>query len=617
MGDDKKVPRNRVGRFGMSLAVVALAVITLLLVLDVLYGGSSPYIGALTFLVAPAFLALGCALVLLGGWLRRRALLRLGSPVTFRELLPWAGWAEGRPSFIIMRAMVVLVLAFPFLGVMSYQGYHYTESNEFCGVLCHKVMHPEYAAYQQSPHARVRCVDCHIGEGASWFVKSKLSGARQVFHYAAESYSKPIPPAILDLRPARETCERCHWPEKFHGEQLMRRTHFAADEENTRRDIELLVRTGGLDPLLGGASGIHWHVASGFAIDFVASDEALQEIPWVRRRNLATGEATVFRSDGQTGEAPPENARVHTMDCMDCHNRPTHVFLSPNRIADRILALDASYAALPSVKSRLLALLAAPYETHDEAARAFREGLAASYGADDPRVPRLATLADEMYRNNVFPAMKANWKVYPDNIGHLESPGCFRCHGGRHVSEEGATIGRECSSCHTFLLKGDGDETLRQIGAFTHAMELEGAHAALDCCACHSGAALPPSSCAGCHSPVAAWRAGSLAGLDAAGGPALEAEVMLDIVECRECHTLDAPSMADELIQSCADCHGDEFYGEMVTEWRSDLAARIAALEGRLSPEHATLLEALRQAGPAHNPDASATLLAWLEAAAK
>ena len=84
----------------------------------------------------------------------------------------------------------------------SYRVFEETESPQFCGALCHTVMKPEYTAYKISPHSRVRCTECHIGPGASWFVRAKLSGLYQVYATVTDVYPRPIPVPVQNLRPA-------------------------------------------------------------------------------------------------------------------------------------------------------------------------------------------------------------------------------------------------------------------------------------------------------------------------------------------------------------------------------------------------------------------------------
>ena len=166
----------------------------------------------------------------------------------------------------------VFLLAFVMVSsVGSYKAYEYTDSVQFCGLTCHTVMHPQYTAHQLSAHARVTCAECHVGSGASWYVKSKFSGARQVFAAAFNTYPRPIPTPVHNLRPAQDTCEQCHWPRKFYGAQLKVFTHYSSDEKNTPRQVRLLIKTGGGDPATGAPEGIHWHMNIANQIDYVAA----------------------------------------------------------------------------------------------------------------------------------------------------------------------------------------------------------------------------------------------------------------------------------------------------------------------------------------------------------
>ncbi len=617
---------RRLGMAGLVLAAGSLMMILVLLLVDFLASGSSPYIGAVTFLVMPGLLGVGVGLMGLSVWVRVRAYRTAKRSLTLWDLMPWAGLEPGETRRFAGRMTVVGVLSLPFLGVVTYEGYHFTESNEFCGQLCHKVMEPEYTAYQNSSHARVDCVECHIGEGASWFVKSKISGIRQVFAVTMETYSKPIPPAITELRPARETCERCHWPEKFHGNQLLEFPHFESDEQNTPRPVTMLVKTGGADPMMGDPSGIHWHMALGFRIEYVATDDALQDIPWVRFVELETGRERIYRSDDGTSVDPRPEGTFRTLDCMDCHNRPTHVFSSPDRAINRMLAREPRLAELPWAKREAVAVLSAEYADKDEALEQIRLKLKEFYSTKHPEVwssrredvTRLIELAQEIYRTNFFPRMKANWTSYPNNIGHFESAGCFRCHDGRHVDDAGTPISHECSTCHDFLVERqtpDG-ETLQAVGPFTHPVELEGIHQQLRCNACHTGGPAPARTCSGCHTPQSGFRAGRLDGLDWLEGLEISADVMDDMVYCADCHDLSEPRSPQAIAARCESCH-DEGYGDFVMEWEEDFSSRIATLREQGTEKTRRLLDRLEQAGPLHNPDATEAILSTLEERAR
>jgi hypothetical protein len=615
--------KSWLGLLGMYLAGVAVVLIICFLILDWMSGGTSPYLGAVTFLVLPGVVVFGCLLMLIGALGRRRQLKRAGRAAEWRDWIPWSGMEPGDPARLARRTLVGAVIALPFLGVMTYEGYHYTESNKFCGVLCHGVMDPEYTAYQQSPHARVDCVECHIGEGASWFVKSKISGIRQVFTYALDIYEKPIPPALTELRPARETCEQCHWPAKFHGDQLKEVPHFASDRANTERTVTMMVKTGGADPLVGDPSGIHWHMALGNKIEYIATDAALQEIPWVKVTSLDSGESEIYRADGAPADAEaPEGVR-RVLDCMDCHNRPTHVFRSPNAAVNEVLGRRPELTDVPYAKARLVLALSAGYDSQPEAVKAIERTVEEYYREQQPQVwhsrqtelQKLVDLGQDVYERNVFPERQASWRVYPNNIGHMESPGCFRCHDGRHVNESGEALTRDCKSCHEFLVPAETKEgrPTRVVGSFEHPLELSGPHAAERCDQCHTGGPTPPPTCTGCHEPVDTFRAGDLpAATQVLSDLDLPADGMLGIVDCAGCHGPEASASFEQIGESCLMCH-EPRYAEMPAQWREQLGGRIAGLRDALGSEGEAVLDALEHAGVQHNPEAARAILDRLE----
>ena len=207
---------------------------------------------------------------------RRRRLHAIGLAPHLPRWISTIRRSAARSRFLLSFIVIFGLVS----AVGSYKAYEFTDSVDFCGQLCHSVMNPEFVAYQASPHARVACVDCHVGSGASWYVKSKLSGIRQVYYTARGTYPRPIPTPVHNLRPAADTCEQCHWPKKFWGAQLKTFTHYGSDEQNTPRVIRMLIKTGGGDPSLGqSGEGIHWHMNINNKITYFASDEQRQVIP--------------------------------------------------------------------------------------------------------------------------------------------------------------------------------------------------------------------------------------------------------------------------------------------------------------------------------------------------
>lgn len=440
--------RNWFSLAGLVMVGASLFAFVLLATVDTFGRTPNPYIGVLTYLITPMFSTLGVVMILIGMWMARRNWFKYTDrPVALSIDL-------GRPrDRRILGMFVAGSLAFLVItAVGTYKSYNYTESVNFCGQTCHTVMEPEYVLYQQSPHARVTCAECHIGQGAEWFVKAKISGLHQVWAVLVNSYARPVPTPIKNLRPARDTCEQCHWPEKFSGNIVRTYDHFLSDEHNTEYALRLLLRVGGSNPETGRSEGIHWHVNPDNKVEYYASDERRLKIPWVRLTQPG-GRVIEYRSPGFTNEVPASEIRV--MDCLDCHNRPSHRYSPPNEAVNKAIELRLIDRALPYVKSNATWALVQPYETTQEAlnniARTF-----ASYYTNDPRGIAAGRAVQTIYTNNFFPAMKASWLDYPEHIGHKDWPGCFRCHDDRHKSADGKHNIQftDCSSCHSILSQG-------------------------------------------------------------------------------------------------------------------------------------------------------------------
>jgi nitrate/TMAO reductase-like tetraheme cytochrome c subunit len=433
--------------------------------------------------VAPGFMLLGGASALFGVWLHRRQLRKTGSATASaltidlrrsRDRKILAGAAFGASMFAMMTA------------IGSYETYRYTESNQFCGQACHTPMKPEYTAYQKSPHARVDCVECHVGHGAGAYVKAKLNGVHQLVGVITGDYHRPIKTPVANMRPAQETCAQCHWPEKNSGRLDKTYHHFLADETNTAFSVRLSLNVGGGDPHPG---GIHWHMNLANKVEYIATDEQRQTIPWVRMTDQS-GRRTEYRVAGFNDS--PDKHEVRTMDCMDCHNRPAHQFSAPNdaiddAIDDAILAGQID-RTIPWIKSNMVAVLTAHYLTEDEALQRISSRLKELYSAELRIEPAIAA-AQTIFKQNFFPEMKADWRAYPDNIGHKEWSGCFRCHDGRHKSSEGRAIAASsCNSCHTILAQGGTDADLQKLDANGHAFfHIDAINEDFSCNNCHTG----------------------------------------------------------------------------------------------------------------------------------
>jgi nitrate/TMAO reductase-like tetraheme cytochrome c subunit len=479
--------RNFVSEIGIGIAAIGLANLAFLVYLDATRAQSNPYMGILTWIVAPVIFMFGLGVFLLGLLLERRR-RRLSAPGDLPQY-PRLDLNERRTRLAVIWGALGLILFMTMSVVGSYHAYHYTESDAFCGTACHSVMHPEYAAYQVSPHARVGCASCHVGSGAGSFARAKLNGTHQLYSLLTNKYPRPIPSPVENLRPARETCEQCHWPEKFFGTQLKTFSHYAYDEASTPREVRMLINTGGGSPLAGETAGIHWHMNIANEVTYASTDRQRQVIPWVRVRNRKTGQVTEYRStESKLTDAQLAAAPRRRMDCVDCHSRPAHIYVSPDRAVDRALHAGRIDRSLPFIKQEGVALLVKDYPSTSVAVRSIRAGLtafyrdqhAAVYAAKTNQVAVAATALQQIFETTRFPDMRVDWRTHPDNAGHMRTLGCFRCHDDQHVSKEGKRLSKECTLCHT-LLAANGT-----TAAFEHPIDL-GDLRTVTCSDCHTG----------------------------------------------------------------------------------------------------------------------------------
>jgi len=488
--------RNWVTFAGMTLAVASFFAAAFLIAMDLFRGLHNPYVGILTYIVAPGFLLLGL-LVFVAGllWERRRARKQRRAGVAPSPRLDFNLPHQRHVLLLVVLVATVLLLM---TAVGSYHTYEFTESVMFCGLTCHSVMQPEYTAYQESPHARVACVKCHIGPGATWFVKSKLSGAYQVYATLADVYPRPIPSPIKDLRPAQQTCDQCHWPRKFYSAVERVRHHYLPDEKNSPWTIRMLVKIGGGDPSFGPVGGIHWHMNIDNRLEYIARDPQRQDIPWVRVTDRQGHETVYQSSDSPLSPVRIAASKPRVMDCIDCHNRPTHVFHTPVDAVNLAMSTGRIDPAIPDIKRQAVAALTAGYASEPDARRKIAATLQSFYrdrygdyaSRNGDRLAAGIGEVQQIYSHNFFPDMKVSWQTYPDNIGHKDDPGCFRCHDGQHVSADGRTVPHACDTCHTIIAQGRGEQATTIAGeglAFEHPVDTGGAWRESPCTDCHDG----------------------------------------------------------------------------------------------------------------------------------
>ena len=426
----------------MALLFVAL------LVLDALGSITTPYFGLLLFVTIPAAFVGGLLLIPVGLWLdARRRRLAPG--------LPPADWpvfdlTVPRQRTILASVLLLTVANLVLLSMASVGAVHYMETTEFCGRVCHTTMEPQYVGHQSGPHARVACVDCHVGPGAGALIESKMAGTRQLWQIATNRVPKPVPSPIRTMRPARFTCENCHWPEKLHGDETRVFREYADDEPSTETATIMTMFVGGGSAALGIGTGIHWHMNLANEIEYVTTDAERQVIPYVKLR-MRDGTVREYTVPNVTPQQIAAGER-RRMDCLDCHSRPAHTFFAtPERAIDASIAQGRIPRSLPFARREAVAAVRQDYASKDEALRAIADRLRGFYKtrpAADADLVRLIAGTQDAWARNVFPAMNVKWGTYPNHISHIDTPGCFRCHDDEHVTSDGRAIKQDCEMCH-------------------------------------------------------------------------------------------------------------------------------------------------------------------------
>ncbi len=493
-----KMPKNAYNWItitGFLLAVNSLIVIILLFLFTLFSSETNPYMGLFTFIVSPAFMVLGLLMIPFG-ILRKRKKMKGQSYDSQKWPILDMNNKINRTAVIRISIITLVLLVATAMG--SYEAFHYTESVKFCGTLCHRVMEPEYTAYQNSSHANVKCVECHVGEGAGWYVKSKLSGLYQVYSVIFKKYATPIETPIHNLRPASETCERCHWPEKFYSQKLRNLRSYLADSANTEWNASLLMKIGPQYSAKGLSEGIHWHINKGFKIEYIAGTRDRESIPWVKLTDLKTGKVKIFMDEENPVDRKAMDTLEHrTMDCMDCHNRPSHKYLSAPNFIDNAMVSGLIPKDIPYIKMAAMEALKVSYSTKDTAHMEIKKAVLNYYKTEQPeayaknadRINKAIPAMLAEYDKNVFPFMKVESSKYLDHIGHLESNGCFRCHSGTHKTASGETISRNCDMCHSFLAQGPTGKVqtvpLGNSMEFVHPVDIRGKWKTALCSDCH------------------------------------------------------------------------------------------------------------------------------------
>jgi hypothetical protein len=441
--------RHPLALVGAAVASAAALVFIALLIAALAGLFDNPYAGLVIFVAIPALFIVGLLLIPLGMHLQRRKVRR--DPSAAVEDWPVLDFRVAR---VRRTALVVTLLTAVNILIVLLAGYgslHWMESPQFCGQVCHTPMQPQFAAWRDATHGRVACVQCHIGEGAAAFAHAKLSGVRQLVQVATGSYPRPIPPGAK-MPPGEQaaTCARCHQPGHRPGDARIRVfREYADDEANSETTTVLQMH---VSRSAASERAIHWHADASIRVEYVATDEQRQTIPYVRVTD-AKGQVKEYLAPDAPEQAVRTGVR-RTMDCVDCHNTVGHrIYPSAEQAVDRAIALGFVSRELPFARREGVRLVKASYPSQDAADRAIDRGLRDFYSSRAPavnpqHVARAVAAFQTVYRRNVTPSMKVTWGSYPDNNGHVTANGCFRCHDDSHEAKDGSKISADCEYCH-------------------------------------------------------------------------------------------------------------------------------------------------------------------------
>lgn len=441
------------GRLGVAMVTSSFLLFLVFEFLRITGALTNAYIGLITYMLFPAVFILGLLLIPLGWWF---TLKKTG--MTSRELLnrqfpedelKGSIWGSG----VFTMILVLTGLNLLFLGGGSARVVSFMDSAEFCGTACHGVMNPEWVTYQSSPHAHVACVDCHVGEGAGAALNAKLNGLRQVVSATFDLYEKPVPTPVHQLRPARETCEKCHWPEKTYDDRLRVILNVDSDEANSYSYTTLGLKVGAKHE----AGSIHWHIAEENAVRYASVDDKREEMIWVE---WLQKDGSWKRYENKDLQQPAHSSDMRVMDCVDCHNRATHIYEDPEEGLNARFASGELDPELPWLKREALGAILSNWQSAEAAQEGVAKAIRSFYRHNYPEL--LAAKAESienavaslqaMVARNLHPSMKITWGSYPNHLGHrTDDAGCFRCHNDRMVDEAGVAINNDCTLCHSIL----------------------------------------------------------------------------------------------------------------------------------------------------------------------
>ena len=446
---------NKTGKAGMVLATSSFALMIFLELLRVTGVLTSALVGLFTYLLLPTLFVVGLVLIPIG-WMKYKKT----TGKTTKELIE-GQFSEGEleqsgiGSTLVRTLLVFTFVNIVFLSVASMRMLNYMEEPEFCGTACHSVMSPEWATYQASPHSRVRCVDCHVGEGLGALVESKINGTWQMISVTFDLLERPIPTPVHQLRPARETCEKCHWPEKFYGSKIKSIVRYNSDEASTPKYTTLVLKVDSGEEV--GKAGIHWHIDKSNVVRYASIDDEREEMLWVEVKQ-EDGSFKRFTNKKHTDIEYAFNDE-RTMDCVDCHNRATHIYENPKDAVDERIRKGLIDHSLPFIKREAYGAIISSFTTHDVADKIienhiigfYRENYPNLLGTKSRSIDKTIETLQSVYNTNIHFGMNVDWDVYPSFLGHKNGSGCFRCHNSDLIDEAGTPIKNDCTMCHSIL----------------------------------------------------------------------------------------------------------------------------------------------------------------------
>jgi hypothetical protein len=461
---------NWIGKIGVIVASTAFISFFILEGLTLIGMFRSTYTGIVTYFLIPMIFVAGLILLPFA-WRKQKKETGTTLQHVFQDKLVAGGvgehnfWEKVVPVVGILTIINVL-----FIVAAGSSAMHYMDESEFCGTACHTIMGPEWQVYSVSPHSKVPCVDCHIGEGVEAMAKAKINGAWQAVAAMFDLYNKPIGTPIHNLRPAKETCGKCHWPEKHYGSKLVKIERYRDDENNTKQYTTLNLK---VDAVNGVGSGIHWHISENNKVRYSSVDDQREDMIWVE----------VMQPDGSfkrytnkhLADSTSEDSEPRVMDCVDCHNRATHIYERPDAALDHAMARGTIDPSIPYIKREAMAAITTSFTNKDSGLTQIEERLKSFYDQEYPdkdllSLPNSIAEIQAIYDRNIHPDMKIEWGTYPNHLGHRvefgcfschnfmqheQSDGCFRCHNRHLVDEAGEGISDECTLCHSILALGE------------------------------------------------------------------------------------------------------------------------------------------------------------------